>query len=51
MRYVADDSTTFWAIGPRSSVLAKRVAFDGQEVDMVIPFEGPNLGEVTTYFV
>ncbi|KAI3962948.1 hypothetical protein MKW92_031788 [Papaver armeniacum] len=35
VRYVADDSTTFWAIGPRSSVLAKRVAFDGQEVDML----------------
>ncbi|RZC58060.1 hypothetical protein C5167_005365 [Papaver somniferum] len=51
VRYVADDSTTFWAIGPRSSVLAKRVAFDGQEVDMVIPFEGPNLGELTVRLV
>ncbi|KAI3946455.1 hypothetical protein MKX01_017671 [Papaver californicum] len=51
VRYVTDDSTTFWAIGPRSSVLAKRVAFDGQEVDMVIPFEGPNLGELTVRLV
>ncbi|KAI3920777.1 hypothetical protein MKW98_005603 [Papaver atlanticum] len=51
VRYVADDSTTFWAIGPRSSVLAKRIAFDGQEVDMVIPFEGPNLGELTVRLV
>lgn len=46
MKYVADDSTTFWAIGPNSGVLAKHVENTGQEVEMVIPFEDTNFGEV-----
>lgn len=45
MKYVADDSTTFWAIGPDSGVIAKH-AFCGTEVEMVIPFEGAQSGEV-----
>ncbi|OVA04981.1 C2 calcium-dependent membrane targeting [Macleaya cordata] len=51
VRYVKDDSTTFWAVGPGSSVLAKRVESVGQEVEMVIPFEGNNLGELTVRVV
>ncbi|KAF6135524.1 hypothetical protein GIB67_015377 [Kingdonia uniflora] len=46
LKYVTDDSTTFWAIGPGSSVLAKRVEYVGQEVEMVPPLEGINSGEV-----
>jgi hypothetical protein len=45
MKYVGDDSTTYWAIGPDSGVIAKH-AFCGQEVEMVIPFEEVNSGEV-----
>ncbi|KAI8542902.1 hypothetical protein RHMOL_Rhmol08G0175700 [Rhododendron molle] len=47
IRYVADDSTVFWAIGPESRVIAKHVEFCGKEVEMVIPFEGINSGELT----
>lgn len=47
MKYVADDSTTFWAIGPKSGVLAKHAENCGQEVEMVIPFEDANFGELT----
>lgn len=50
MKYVADDSTTFWAIGPKSGVLAKHVENTGQEVEMVIPFEDTNFGEVCFIF-
>ena len=46
MKYAADDSTTFWAIGPDSSVIAKHADFCGKEVEMVIPFEGAHSGEV-----
>ncbi|KAE9467101.1 hypothetical protein C3L33_00987, partial [Rhododendron williamsianum] len=47
IRYVADDSTVFWAIGPESRVIAKHVEFCGKEVEMVIPFGGINSGELT----
>ncbi|XP_058179186.1 uncharacterized protein LOC131297966 isoform X6 [Rhododendron vialii] len=47
IRYVADDSTVFWAIGPESRAIAKHVEFCGKEVEMVIPFEGINSGELT----
>lgn len=50
MKYVADDSTTFWAIGPDSGVIAKH-AFCGTEVEMVIPFEGAQSGELTVRLV
>lgn len=46
MKYVADDSTAFWAIGSESSVIAKHAEFCGKEVEMVVPFEGANSGEV-----
>ncbi|XVF09593.1 hypothetical protein REPUB_Repub07fG0107300 [Reevesia pubescens] len=46
MKYVTDDSTTFWAIGPDSGVIARHSAFCGKEVEMVLPFEGVNGGEV-----
>lgn len=47
MKYVADDSTMFWAIGPNSGVIADRAEICGKEVEMVVPFEGINSGEVT----
>ena len=46
MKYVTDDSTTFWAIGPDSGVIARHSEFCGKEVEMVLPFEGVNAGEV-----
>lgn len=46
VKYVPDDSTTFWAIGPESSIIAKAAEFCGKEVEMVVPFEGVNSGEV-----
>ncbi|KAA8541229.1 hypothetical protein F0562_025164 [Nyssa sinensis] len=51
MRYVADDSTIFWAIGPESSVIAKHAEFCGKEVEMTVPFEGSNSGELTVKLV
>ncbi|KAG7944615.1 hypothetical protein I3843_15G110900 [Carya illinoinensis] len=51
MKYVADDSTTFWAIGPDSGVIAKHAEVCGKEVEMVIPFEGVNSGELTVTLV
>lgn len=46
MKYAADDSTAFWAIGPDSGVIAKHAEFCGNEVEMVVPFEGVTSGEV-----
>jgi hypothetical protein len=46
MRHVEDDSTIMWAIGPDSSVIAKHAKFCGEEVEMVVPFEGANSAEV-----
>ncbi|KAJ4713403.1 Synaptotagmin like [Melia azedarach] len=51
MKYVADDSTTFWAIGPDSSIIAKHAPFCGNEVEMTVPFEGANSGELTVRLV
>ncbi|XP_022929898.1 synaptotagmin-5-like isoform X4 [Cucurbita moschata] len=47
MKYAADDSTTFWAIGSDSEVIAKHSEFCGKEVEMVVPFEGIDCGELT----
>ncbi|KAI8528684.1 hypothetical protein RHMOL_Rhmol12G0166700 [Rhododendron molle] len=47
VKYVADDSTMFWAIGPDSSVIAKHA----NEVEMVVPFEGGNSGNLTVKLV
>lgn len=46
MRYVEDDSTIFWATGADSSAIARRAEFCGKEVEMTVPFEGINSGEV-----
>ncbi|XP_011081089.1 synaptotagmin-5 isoform X1 [Sesamum indicum] len=51
MRYVPDDSTIFWAIGPNSTVIAKHAELCGKEVEMTVPFEGVNLGELTVRLV
>ncbi|XP_023002202.1 synaptotagmin-5-like isoform X2 [Cucurbita maxima] len=47
MKYAADDSTTFWAIGSDSEVIAKHSEFCGKEVEMVVPFEGIDCWELT----
>ena len=46
MKYVDDDSTTFWAIGRNSSVFAAHAEHCGKEVLMVVPFEGTDSAEV-----
>ncbi|TKY60932.1 Synaptotagmin-5 protein [Spatholobus suberectus] len=46
MMHVEDDSTIMWAIGPNSSVIAKHAKFCGDEVEMVVPFEGTNSAEL-----
>lgn len=46
LRYVADDSTMFWAVGSDNGVIAKHAEFCGQETEMVVPFEGVSSGEV-----
>ncbi|KAG6589542.1 Synaptotagmin-5, partial [Cucurbita argyrosperma subsp. sororia] len=51
MKYAADDSTTFWAIGFDSEVIAKHAEFCGKEVEMVVPFEGVGCGELTVKLV
>ncbi|XP_015882982.2 synaptotagmin-4 [Ziziphus jujuba] len=51
VKYVTDDSTTFWAIGPNSGVIAKHVDSCGKEVEMVVPFEGDDAGELTVKLV
>ena len=49
MKYVDDDSTTFWAIGRNSSVLAAHVEHRGKEVLMVVPFEGTDAAEMLLF--
>ncbi|KAK6158067.1 hypothetical protein DH2020_005381 [Rehmannia glutinosa] len=51
MRYNPDDSTIFWAIGADSTVIAKHAEFCGKEIEMTVPFEGVNLGELTVRLV
>lgn len=46
LRHVEDDSTIMWAVGPDSGVIAKQAKFCGDEIEMVVPFEGANFGEV-----
>ena len=46
MKYVDDDSTTFWEIGRNSSVLAAHAEHCGNEVLMVVPFEGTDSAKV-----
>ena len=49
MNYVDDDSTTFWAIGRNSSMLAAHVEHYGKEILMVVPFEGTYSAEVLLF--
>lgn len=49
VKYVDDDSTIFWAVGPDQSVLADRVEHCGKEVELTIPLEGAASGEVTIF--
>ncbi|KAL8552654.1 hypothetical protein ACS0TY_001369 [Phlomoides rotata] len=51
IRYVSDDSTIFWAIGPKNTVIAKRAEICGEKIEMTVPFEGANLGELTVRLV
>ncbi|XP_057992626.1 synaptotagmin-4 isoform X2 [Hevea brasiliensis] len=51
MKYVADDSTMFWAVGPNTGVIAEHVEFCGKEIEMSVPFEGVNSGELTVKLV
>ncbi|XP_062192177.1 synaptotagmin-4-like [Phragmites australis] len=50
VKYVHDGSTMFWAIGHNSGVVAKHTEHCGQEVGMVVPFEGIQ-GELTVSLV
>ncbi|CAL5186560.1 unnamed protein product [Lathyrus oleraceus] len=51
MRHVEDDSTIMWAVGPDSGVIAKQAQFCGDEIEMVVPFEGVNFGELKVSIV
>ncbi|CAA0820558.1 C2 domain-containing protein [Striga hermonthica] len=51
MRYVPNDSTIYWAIGADSTVIAKYAEVCGKEIEMTIPFEGTDLGELTVRLV
>ncbi|KAM3380353.1 synaptotagmin-5 isoform X4 [Capsicum galapagoense] len=51
MRYVADDSTIFWATGADSTAIAGHAEFCGKEIEMTVPFEGINSGELTVKLV
>ncbi|XP_020220786.1 synaptotagmin-5 isoform X2 [Cajanus cajan] len=51
MRHVEDDSTIMWAIGPDSSIIAKHAKFCGDEVEIVVPFEGTNTAELKVKIV
>ncbi|CAI8594875.1 unnamed protein product [Vicia faba] len=51
MRHVEDDSTIMWAIGPDSGIIAKQAQFCGDEIEMVVPFEGANFGELKVSIV
>lgn len=51
LRHVEDDSTIMWAIGPDSGVIAKQAQFCGEEIEMVVPFEGANSGEVQYFMI
>ncbi|CAK9192592.1 unnamed protein product [Sphagnum troendelagicum] len=46
IKYVDDDSTLFWAVGPKLGVLASRAEHCGKEVTMTLPLEHAT-GELT----
>ncbi|KAL2630102.1 hypothetical protein R1flu_014788 [Riccia fluitans] len=47
MKYVADDSTAFWATGSNQGVVAGRAESCGKEITMTVPLENCAKGEVT----
>ncbi|XP_021836703.1 synaptotagmin-5 isoform X2 [Spinacia oleracea] len=51
IRYCDDDSTIFWAIGPSSGAIVKRAECCGKEVEMNIPFEAVDSGELMVKLV
>ncbi|KAJ8773029.1 hypothetical protein K2173_028206 [Erythroxylum novogranatense] len=51
IKYVADDSSMFWALGPDFGVIAARAEFCGKEVEMVVPLEGVDSGELRVKLV
>lgn len=51
LRHVEDDSTIMWAVGPDSGIIAKQAQFCGDEIEMVVPFEGTNSGELKVSIV
>ncbi|GAB2225393.1 hypothetical protein Droror1_Dr00006185 [Drosera rotundifolia] len=50
-KYCDDDSTTFWALGPDSGVIARHAEKCGEVVVLSIPFEGINSGELLVRLV
>nr|GMD00046.1 synaptotagmin-5-like isoform X2 [Ipomoea batatas] len=46
IKYVPDDSTIFWAADGESAI-TRQAEFCGKEMDMVVPFEGVNSGELS----
>nr|GLL21967.1 synaptotagmin-5-like isoform X2 [Ipomoea trifida] len=46
IKYVPDDSTIFWAADGESAI-TRQAEFCGKEIDMVVPFEGINSGELS----
>lgn len=51
IRYSDDDSTIFWAIGPDSGVVVAHAECCGKAVEMNIPFEGVDSGELMVRLV
>ncbi|KAK6921178.1 C2 domain [Dillenia turbinata] len=51
MKYVASGSTIFWAVGPDSSIIARHAKLCGEEVEIVLPFERINSGELKVRLV
>jgi NAD(P)H-hydrate repair Nnr-like enzyme with NAD(P)H-hydrate epimerase domain len=46
MKYVEDDSTIFWGIGNNTGVVARHAEEIGKAVEIIIPFEDDDMGEV-----
>ncbi|XP_057516336.1 uncharacterized protein LOC130797654 [Amaranthus tricolor] len=51
MRYCDDGSTIYWAIGPDAGVIAKRAECCGKEIEMTVPFEAVDSGELMVRLV
>ncbi|KAJ1684909.1 hypothetical protein LUZ63_016299 [Rhynchospora breviuscula] len=51
MKYVEDDSTVFWGIGNNAGVVARHAEEVGKAVEMVLPFEDDNMGELAVRLV